>query len=118
MSALHLWSSVHAKLGITRVHGKLFFFGGGAPVQANSEAKRDSCPKGGGIYTQEQSDQGVKVTTHLHSVPRSKMCHVLISIFCHRVVLNYLIKHWDNFILTHCHKNAHFPLLQINDAHI
>jgi len=102
---------------MTGVQGELL--GGGAPVKANSAAKRDSCTKGGGIYTQEQSDWGVKVTTHLHSVPRSRMCHLLISIiFCHRVVLNYLIKHRDNFILTHCHKNTHFPLLQINNAHI
>jgi len=55
MSALHLWSSVHAKLGyylITRVQGEqnLFFL---LPVKTNSGAKRDSCPKGGKIYTQE-----------------------------------------------------------------
>jgi len=94
MSALHLGSSVHTKLGyylMTRVQGeRLFFFL--PPAKANSEAKRDSCTKGGEIYTQQQSNWDMKVTTHHHSVPRSRMCHVLIStIFCHRVVLNYLI---------------------------
>jgi len=50
MSALHLWNSVHAKIGyylMTRVEGERFFL---PPVKTNSGAKRDSCPKGGGIY--------------------------------------------------------------------
>jgi hypothetical protein len=55
-----------------------------------------------GLYPQEESSRGVKLTTNLHLVLRSRMVEVnLHSLIClHGIVLNYIIKNRDNFTYT------------------
>jgi hypothetical protein len=46
----------------------------------------------------------VKLTTHLQEVPRSRKCgsiHIHSPIRLHGVVLNYVVKHRDNFTFLH-----------------
>jgi hypothetical protein len=57
------------------------------------------------LHPRKESGRSVKLTTHLHLVPRSRMVELYVhsSIRLHGIVLQYIIKYRDNVAFYHNH---------------